>query len=168
VLDDGRLTDSFSRTVDFQNTIIIATSNAHSALIQSELQGGSEISAIADTLKRRLTEYFKPEFINRFSQVVVFKPLSREDIIAVARLNLTELSRTLAESQAIVLTCDDSAIEEIVVRGYDPVYGARPLKRTIQTDLLDTLATYIIDGTVGDGSKVAVSAKKGELVFSVK
>jgi ATP-dependent Clp protease ATP-binding subunit ClpC len=165
VLDDGRLTDSFGRTVDFQNTIIIATSNAHSTLIKDELEKKTPMSTITDTLKKRLTEYFKPELINRFSQVVAFKPLSREDIVAVARLNLSDLSTTLAESQAVTLKYDESAIIEIARLGYDPLFGARPLRQAINDNLRSVLAEKLLRGQILRGDTVTVLFKEGAFSF---
>lgn len=165
VLDDGRLTDSFGRTVDFQNTIIIATSNAHSTLIKEDLEKGSAVATIVDTLKKRLTEYFKPELINRFSGVVVFKPLSQEHITKVARLNLAELSRALAETQAVTLKFDESAVGEIVRRGYDPVFGARPLRQAISDSLRSVLAEKILRGEIARGSTIKTSFSGGQFVF---
>lgn len=156
VLDDGRLTDNFGRTVDFQNTIIIATSNAHSTLIQEELGKQSAVSAITDLLKKRLVEYFKPELINRFSQVVIFKPLSEKDIRAVAKLNLADLARTLAEAQAVTLNFEDSALDEIARRGYDPLFGARPLRQAINDALRSILADKILRREIKRGDTIDV------------
>ena len=165
VLDDGRLTDNFGRTVDFQNTIIIATSNAHSTLIKDELEKGTGIAAITDMLKKRLTEYFKPELVNRFSQVVVFKPLSEKDIVAVARLNLADLSKTLAESQAVTLKYDESAVAEIARRGYDPLFGARPLRQAINDNLRSTLADQLLRGQIARGDTVTVFYRDSVFMF---
>ena len=156
VLDDGRLTDNFGRTVDFQNTIIIATSNAHSVLIKEELEQGAPIKTITDLLKKRLTEYFKPELINRFSQLVVFKPLSEKDIYKVAQLNLADLSKTLIESQSVVLKYEDAAIAEIARRGYDPLFGARPLRQAINNNLRSVLADQILRGKIVRGDTIIV------------
>ncbi len=165
VLDDGRLTDNFGRTVDFQNTIIIATSNAHSTLIKDELEKGTAVATISDIIKKRLTEYFKPELINRFSQVVVFKPLSREDIVAVARLNLADLSNTLAESQAVSLKYDESAVIEIAKRGYDPLFGARPLRQAINDSLRSVLADQILRSQIVRGDTITVVYKDEKFAF---
>ncbi len=165
VLDDGRLTDNLGRTVDFSNAIIIATSNAHSTMIKDELGKGTAISVITDALKKRLTEYFKPELINRFSRIVVFKPLSPQDIVAVARLNLADLSATLAESQAITLAYDESTVAEIAQRGFDPVFGARPLRQAINDNLRSTLADEILREEVKHGDSVTVSYRDNKFVF---
>lgn len=165
VLDDGRLTDNFGRTVDFQNTIIIATSNAHSTLIKDELEKGAAIATITDMLKKRLTEYFKPELVNRFSQVVVFKSLSREDIVAVARLNLADLSKTLAESQSVTLKYDETAVAEIAKRGFDPLFGARPLRQAINDSLRSTLADQLLRNQISRGDTITVFFKDGQFSF---
>jgi ATP-dependent Clp protease ATP-binding subunit ClpA len=165
VLDDGRLTDNLGRTVDFSNTIIIATSNAHSTLIKEELGKGTAILAITDVLKKRLTEYFKPELINRFSQVVVFKSLSQEDIVAVARLNLADLSATLSESQAVELKYDESAVLEIAKRGFDPIFGARPLRQAINENLRSKLADQLLREQIKKGDRITVFYRDGNFVF---
>lgn len=168
VLDDGRLTDNLGRTVDFQNTIVIATSNAHSTLIKEQLEQGSAIATITDLLKKHLTDYFKPELINRFSRVVVFKPLSREDIVAVARLNLAELSKTLSEAQAVTLTFDESAVQEIAARGFDPVFGARPLRQAINDSLRGVLAEKILRGSIARGQFIQVSYRAPAFIFETR
>lgn len=168
VLDDGRLTDSISHTVDFTNTIIIATSNAHSVFIKDEIEKGTPVAAVGDALKQRLSEYFKPELINRFSKVIVFKPLSPEHIAAVAKLNLAELSRTLAETQAVTLTFDESAVQEIATRGYDPVFGARPLRQAISESLRSVLADKILRGEISRGETITVTYIEHQFVFEKK
>lgn len=159
VFDDGRLTDSLGRTVDFQNTIIIATSNAHSELIKTQIEAGVAIKEISDQLKKKLTEYFKPELLNRFSGIVVFKPLSPEDIRAIATIQLGDLAATLRENQGIDLSFDSAAISEIARLGYDPVFGARPLRGVISEKLKGSLSEKILKGEVkkGDNIKVAFS-----------
>jgi ATP-dependent Clp protease ATP-binding subunit ClpC len=157
VLDDGRLTDGLGRTVDFQNAIIIATSNAHSVLIQDQIRAGMAPHSLEELLKSRLTEYFKPELINRFSRVVVFAPLSADDTVAVARLALAELSTSIEKTQAISVVFDESAIQEVARRGYDPVFGARPLRQTINDTIRSVLAERILKGEIVKGNTVRVS-----------
>jgi ATP-dependent Clp protease ATP-binding subunit ClpB len=156
VLDEGRLTDGLGRTVDFQNAIIVATSNAHSALIQEKLKSGATAAVLGEILKGRLVEYFKPELINRFSRIVVFAPLSAEDIVAVARLNLADLSAAIARTQAITIALSEAALREIARRGYDPVFGARPLRQTINDDIRSVLAERILKGEVVKGDTVRI------------
>jgi ATP-dependent Clp protease ATP-binding subunit ClpB len=162
VLDDGRLTDGQGKTVNFSNTIIIMTSNIGSQYIVEEEKDAEK------KVLEAVRSHFRPEFLNRLDDIIVFHRISEKVLAHIVEIQVDEVVSLLKKEKNITLTIDDAARKVLAERGYDPVYGARPLKRTIQTDLLDTLATYIIDGTVGDGSKVAVSAKKGELVFSVK
>jgi ATP-dependent Clp protease ATP-binding subunit ClpA len=168
VFDEGRLTDSLGRVVDFQNTIIIATSNAHSVYIQEQIASGKSISDFSDQLKKKLFDYFKPELINRFSEIVVFKPLSLEDLVAVAKMNLNSLSQTLMENQAIELIFDDQVVKKIAQIGYDPTFGARPLKRAIDDHIKSVLAEKILSGQFVRGHKVLVSLDdNGKFQFTV-
>lgn len=168
VLDDGRLTDNVGRTVDFQNAIIIATSNAHSTLIKEELEKGTDIKEIADILKKRLTEYFRPELINRFSNIVVFKPLSKDDIAKVARLNLAELAKAMSEAQAVDLVFEDSAVQAIATIGYDPVFGARPLRAAINEKLRAPLAEQILKSAIVRGGTITVKFDGTSFIFEAK
>ncbi|MDP2696107.1 MAG: ATP-dependent Clp protease ATP-binding subunit [bacterium] len=156
VFDDGRLTDSLGRTVDFQNTVIIATSNAHSNFIKEEIEQGRPVKEIAERLKSKLTEIFRPELLNRFSGVIVFRSLLPEHIRAIAKLQLHDLAATVAE-QGIGLKFDDSAIDEVARLGYDPVFGARPLRGVISEKLRSALAEKILQGELIKGSEVVVS-----------
>ncbi len=166
VFDDGRLTDSAGRTVDFQNTIIIATSNAHSDLIKKGIESGTAIKDLADQLKKKLTEYFKPELLNRFSNIIVFKPLSPADIRAIAAIQLRELAGTLRESQGVELQFDEAAIGEIARLGFDPVFGARPLRNVISEKLRGPLAEKILRGEVARGSNIKVVLKNNQFEFT--
>jgi ATP-dependent Clp protease ATP-binding subunit ClpA len=157
VFDDGRLTDSMGRVVDFQNTIIIATSNAQSVYIQEQISSGKKISEITEELKKKLFEYFKPELINRFSGIIVFKSLSLEDINKIARLNLESLADTLDESQGIIITFDDAVVDRIAQLGYDPAFGARPLRRAVDDSIKSALAKKILSGEVAKGQKINIS-----------
>ncbi|MDP3901476.1 MAG: ATP-dependent Clp protease ATP-binding subunit [bacterium] len=155
VFDDGRLTDSLGRTVDFQNTIIIATSNAHSNFIKDEIENGVDIKNISDNLKKKLTEIFRPELLNRFSGVIVFRNLLPEHIEAIARLHLKDLAKTVGE-QGIGISFDESAIKQIAAIGYDPIFGARPLRNAISENLRSILAEKILGGEFVKGSQVRV------------
>ena len=157
VFDDGRITDSLSRVVDFTNTIIIATSNAHSVYIQDQISSGRAIHEFIDDFKKKLFDYFKPELINRFSDVVVFKPLSKEDIGFVARLNLENLSRALEDSQGISIAFDHKLVSKISSLGYDPSFGARPLRKAIDENIKSVLAKKILSGDVSRGQTVTIS-----------
>jgi len=117
VFDDGRLTDNLGRVIDFTNTIIIATSNAHSDLIKERIEAGMPMEQIAAELKQKLTDYFRPELLNRFSDIIVFKPLSPEDLVQIARLNLADLTKTLETEQGIKLSFDDKAVNQLVKIG---------------------------------------------------
>ncbi|MDO8504768.1 MAG: ATP-dependent Clp protease ATP-binding subunit [Candidatus Liptonbacteria bacterium] len=164
VLDDGRLTDGLGRTVDFQNTIIIATSNAHSDIINSALSEGRSMSDIAEYLKKKLTDVFKPELLNRFSRVAIFKNLEPKDLARVTELQLKELSKSLFE-QGIQLKFDPSVTEYVVKIGYDPAFGARPIRRAIEEKLRASLAEKILGKEIIRGSEILVSAENGELTF---
>ncbi len=151
VLDDGRLTDGQGRTVDFKNVVLVMTSNIRPGR-------GAE-------MRDALREHFKPEFINRLDEIVEFAPLSREQIGAIVGLQTERLSQRLA-ARGIELTLTDAARQLIGDLGYDPVYGARPLKRVIQKQLVDRLALALLDGRLHDGEAVAVDGVDGELVFT--
>ena len=125
VFDDGRLTDNLGRTVDFTNTIIIATSNAHSDIINESLSKGETMADIAEYLKKRLIDVFKPELLNRFSKIIVFKNLQTAELDKIVRLNLGELAETV-KNQGIAMEFDDAAVKKLVQLGYDPAFGARP------------------------------------------
>jgi ATP-dependent Clp protease ATP-binding subunit ClpB len=166
ILDDGRLTDSQGRTVDFKNTIIIMTSNIGSRfLIENASDLVGEIAE--DTREKVMAEmraHFRPEFLNRVDEIVLFKPLTMKEITRIVDLQVALLQSRLAERH-IELHLDDSAREMLGRRGYDPTYGARPLKRLIQRELETKLSRALLKGEVTDHSRVEVTAKKGELEF---
>jgi len=165
VFDDGRLTDNLGRTVDFQNTIIIATSNAHSEFIKSEIEKGAPVKEITEQLRRKLTDYFKPELLNRFSGIIVFKNLAPADIEAIARIQLHELAGLLKENQGIDLEFEEPVVKKIAAWGYDPVYGARPLRRVISDKIRAQLAEKILRKEISRGSNVKVVLEGEELKF---
>ncbi len=167
ILDDGRLTDAQGRTVDFKNTVIIMTSNIGS---QQLLEGIKEDKIPDDIKQNVLTELrrnFRPEFLNRVDEIVVFKPLSLEEIEEIVDLLLDQLRKRLNERE-IKLELTESGRKHLAKNGYDPVYGARPLKRYIQRELETRLGRKIISGEIPDGSSVVVDDKDGDLVISVK
>ena len=168
ILDDGRLTDSQGRTVDFRNTILIMTSNIGSPLL---IENASESGEIAEGIRRQvmaeLRTHFRPEFLNRVDEAVLFKPLTLADIKKIVELQLT-LLRTRLEDRHIALELSDAAKEHIAREGYDPVYGARPLKRYLQRAVETPLSRQLIGGQISDHSRVTVDFKKGELVFETK
>ncbi len=160
VFDDGRLTDSLGRTVDFTNTIIIATSNAGSAAVSKMyVSEESDSERIMQILEPYLLKYFAPEFLNRFTAKVVFKSLSKEDIIAIAKLQLNNLSRRLEKAQGIILVISDEAVDKIAHLGYSPQYGARFLQRTIQEKIENLIATKFLKGEIKRGKEFVVEAK---------
>jgi ATP-dependent Clp protease ATP-binding subunit ClpB len=152
VLDDGRLTDGQGRTVDFKNTVIIMTSNLGSSYI---LSGEGEFrTQVMDALHAA----FRPEFLNRIDEVVIFKPLTRDQISAIVEVQLEQVKRRLAERD-ITLELTREAREWLANRGYDPVFGARPLKRVIQKELLDPLAMQLLNGEIRDGETVTIGVE---------
>jgi ATP-dependent Clp protease ATP-binding subunit ClpB len=163
VLDDGRLTDGQGRTVDFRNTVIIMTSNLGSHVIQ-ELSGEANYSRMKAAVLQIVQQHFRPEFINRVDDIVVFHPLGREQLRAIVDIQLGYLRKRLAERD-IELVLDDAARDLLGQAGFDPVYGARPLKRAIQQQLENPLAQGILRGDFGPGARVRVIVKAGALAF---
>ncbi len=166
VLDDGRLTDGQGRTVDFRNTVIVMTSNLGSQLIQ-EISADTEekYTEMKAAVMGVVQAHFRPEFINRLDEIVVFRPLDKAQIRQIARIQVDYLARRLTERQ-LGLTLTDKALELIGNVGFDPVYGARPLKRAIQQQLENPLARDILAGNFQPGDVIAVDAQGGHLVFA--
>jgi ATP-dependent Clp protease ATP-binding subunit ClpB len=156
VLDDGRLTDGQGRTVDFRNTIIVLTSNLGSTAI-AELPEAADIEAARPAVMRAVRDRFRPEFLNRLDEVVLFRRLARGDMAAIVDIQLARLRKLLAYKQ-IAVELDASARDWLAEAGYDPAYGARPLKRVIQRSLQDKLAGLLLEGRVKDGDRLAVTA----------
>ncbi len=172
VLDDGRLTDNKGRTVDFKNTIIIMTSNMGSHLIMDALSGEENPSStLLEKTKEKVFDMLKssirPEFLNRIDEIIMFSPLSREDIKEIVRLQINALSSMLSKRD-IHLTVDENAIEILCEEGYDPQYGARPIKRVIQRDLMNSLSRSIISGEIEPASQITIGAENGQLTFKNK
>jgi ATP-dependent Clp protease ATP-binding subunit ClpB len=166
VLDDGRLTDGQGRTVDFRNTVIIMTSNLGSNVIQ-EMAGEGNYARMKTAVLEIVQQHFRPEFINRVDDIVVFHPLGAEQIRAIVDIQLTSLRRRLIDRDMdLVLT--DRARSLIGEAGYDPVYGARPLKRAIQQQIENPLAERILGGTFSPGDRIVVDAGDGGLLFEKK
>jgi len=163
VLDDGRLTDGQGRTVDFRNTVIVMTSNLGSQMIQ-EMAGEEQYDRMKAAVMEVVGSHFRPEFINRIDDVVVFHPLGREQIRAIAGLQVNILRRRL-EDRDISLQLTDEALDLLGEAGFDPVYGARPLKRAIQTQLENPLAQEILAGRFGPGDAIQVDVRDGQLAF---
>jgi ATP-dependent Clp protease ATP-binding subunit ClpB len=162
LLDDGRLTDGHGRTVDFKNTIVIMTSNVGSQWIK-EL-GGGDAAEMRKRVQTALEQSFKPEFLNRVDELVIFNNLTRSDLSRIVEIQLGHLRRLLADRK-IDLRLSDSAKEWLANMGYDPVYGARPLKRTIQRYVQDPLALKILGGEFAEGDTVDVEADHEGLYF---
>ncbi len=163
VLDDGRLTDGHGRTVDFRNAVIVMTSNLGSDRIQ-EL-AGQGYDTMKDAVMEVVGSHFRPEFINRVDEIVVFHPLDRAQIRQIASIQIKGLHKRLAERE-MALEISDQALDLLGNVGFDPVYGARPLKRAIQQKLENALAQKILSGEFGPGDTIAVEASEGELVFT--
>ncbi|MBD8683432.1 ATP-dependent chaperone ClpB [Pseudomonas sp. CFBP 13719] len=162
VLEDGRLTDSHGRTVDFRNTVIVMTSNLGSARIQ-ELVGDREAQRAA--VMDAVTSHFRPEFVNRIDEVVIFEPLARDQIAGITQIQLARLRSRLAERD-LSLELSDEALDKLIAVGYDPVYGARPLKRAIQRWIENPLAQLILSGKFLPGTPVQASVVDDEIVFA--
>ena len=161
VLDDGRITDGQGRTVDFKNTVIILTSNIGSQFIMEDLAVEERNRRVMEALRG----HFRPEFLNRIDETIIFDRLDEKQITRIVDIQLKRLLERLAK-QNIQLTLTDAAKAHIAREGYDPAYGARPLKRVIQKEILDPLSLEILDGHFGDGDKIQVGAEKGNLIFS--
>ncbi len=163
VLDDGRLTDGHGRTVDFRNTVVVMTSNLGSTLIQ-EMAGEENYSRMKSAVLEVVGQHFRPEFINRVDEVVVFHPLGREQIHAIAAIQLEILRQRLAE-RSIGLELTEAAVDQLSAAGFDPVYGARPLKRAIQQQIENGLARELLQGNFIGGDTVRVSVVADQLRF---
>jgi ATP-dependent Clp protease ATP-binding subunit ClpB len=163
VLDDGRLTDGKGRTVDFKNTVIIMTSNIGSHLLL-ELQGHHR-REVEEQVLQALRGHFRPEFLNRVDEIVIFNNLGREELRKIVQIQIDRLAGHLQE-RGIALHLSEDALDLIAAEGYDPIYGARPLKRVIQKEVQNELARLILEGRVHDGSRVTVSTESSRLHFT--
>jgi ATP-dependent Clp protease ATP-binding subunit ClpB len=169
IMDDGRLTDGKGRTVDFRNTVIIMTSNLGSSFLQAEgLHSEKEFEEASKQVMLALHAHFKPEFLNRVDDIIIFRPLGKEQLVKIIELRLEDVRRQLAERK-ISLELTDAAKELLFAEGYDPNFGARPLKRAIQKLIQDPLALKILDGEVLQGDHIIVDADKrtGKMKFEV-
>ncbi len=164
VLDDGRLTDSHGRTVDFTNTLIVMTSNLGSQLIQQVAQEGGSEEEMREAVRGVLQTAFLPEFLNRVDETIIFHPLQREQIRKIVGLQVERLARQL-EQNGMRLEVSDEALDEIANEGYDPTYGARPLKRVIQQRIQNPLAGEILKGRFGEGVTIRIDYRGGEFTF---
>jgi ATP-dependent Clp protease ATP-binding subunit ClpB len=163
VLDDGRLTDGQGRTVDFKNTIIVLTSNLGSDILAAQ-PDGEDLAMAYKGVMEIVRGHFRPEFLNRLDEVVLFRRLQRSDMATIVEIQLGRLRQLLADRH-VSLELDRAALDWLAGEGYDPVYGARPLKRVIQRSLQNPLAGLILEGAVKDGDAVHVSADAKGLVI---
>ncbi|HLG90166.1 MAG TPA: ATP-dependent chaperone ClpB [Alphaproteobacteria bacterium] len=166
VLDDGRLTDGQGRTVDFRNTLIIMTSNLGSEFLVNQPEG-EDTSAVREQVMGMVRAHFRPEFLNRVDEIILFHRLQRSEMGRIVEIQFTRLEKLL-EERKITLTLDADARDWLAAKGWDPAYGARPLKRVIQKYLQDPLAEMILAGEVKDGDRVAISAEGNVLTFNGK
>ena len=165
VFDDGRLTDNLGRIIDFQNTIIIATSNVQSEFIQKSLAENKTIETISEEIKKNLVDYFKPELLNRFTKIIVFKTLSRADTEKIAKLQLKILADDLMEAQNVTLALRSGAVERVAELGYSVTFGARPLRRVIADKLRATIAEKILRRQIMRNDSIEIGVEDGEFVF---
>jgi len=166
VLDDGRLTDGQGRTVDFRNTLIIMTSNLGSEFLVNQPEG-EDTSAVREQVMAMVRAHFRPEFLNRVDEIILFHRLQRSEMGRIVEIQFARLTKLL-EERKITLTLDDKARDWLAAKGWDPAYGARPLKRVIQRSVQDPLAEMILAGEVKDGDKVAISEQGNVLTFNGK
>src|SRR5206468_7004186 len=169
IMDDGRLTDGKGRVVDFKNTIIIMTSNIGSSFLQSEsLRSEAEFEKASQEVTNQLHAHFRPEFLNRVDDIIIFRPLGKEQLVQIVELRLEDVRRLLADRK-ISLELTDAAKDLLLTQGYDPNFGARPLKRAIQKLIQDPLALKILDGEILHGDHVVVDADKkaGKMTLAV-
>jgi ATP-dependent Clp protease ATP-binding subunit ClpB len=166
LLDDGRLTDAQGRTVDFKNAVVIMTSNIGSAaLIEAGERGAAAFAEAEARVRDQLRDHFRPEFLNRVDEIIVFQPLDEAQLGEIVRLLLTGVERRLAEND-VTLEVTDAARELVARQGYDPTYGARPLRRAIQRSIENPLARRLLAGAFAPGDTVRVDAADGQLTFN--
>jgi ATP-dependent Clp protease ATP-binding subunit ClpB len=166
VLDDGRLTDSQGRTVDFRNTVIVMTSNIGSELIREMTQNDTPREQLHTAVLAEVGKHFRPEFINRIDETVVFDPLNRDQIHGIAHIQLELLRKRLADRE-LSLAVDNRVVDKLSAAGFDPVFGARPLKRVIQQLIENPLAQKVLSGAFVPGDAIVISiAGKGQITFS--
>ena len=163
VLDDGRMTDGQGRTVDFKNTVVVMTSNLGSQMIQQ--MAGDDYQVIKLAVMGEVKTYFRPEFINRIDEVVVFHALDEKNIRSIARIQLQYLESRLKKLE-MSLEVTDAALDEIAQAGFDPVFGARPLKRAIQSQIENPLAKEILEGRFGPKDTITVDSSNGGITFA--
>jgi ATP-dependent Clp protease ATP-binding subunit ClpB len=164
VLDDGRLTDGQGRTVDFRNTLIVMTSNLGAEYLVAQADG-EDSDKVRDQVMAEVRGHFRPEFLNRVDEIILFHRLRREHMGRIVDIQMEHLKKLL-EDRKIAVTLEPKAREWLADKGYDPAYGARPLKRVIQKAVQDPLAEFILSGRIKDGEKVVISAGRDGLAFN--
>jgi ATP-dependent Clp protease ATP-binding subunit ClpB len=164
VLDDGRMTDGQGRTVDFKNTVSVMTSNLGAQEIQQLVGQGHDV--IKDAVMAEVKQHFRPEFVNRSDEIVVFNALDDKAIRSIAKIQTDRLARRIA-AQDVTLTVSDEALDEIARVGFDPLYGARPLKRAVQEHLENPIARMLLEGKAGPADTIRVTAAEGKFAFDV-
>ncbi len=164
VLDDGRLTDGQGRTVDFRNTLIVMTSNLGSEYLVAQGEG-EDTESVRDQVMAEVRARFRPEFLNRVDEIILFHRLKREHMGRIVDIQLKRLQQLLADRK-ITLQLEPKAREWLADKGYDPAYGARPLKRVIQKSIQDPLSELVLSGRIKDGDKVVISAGRQGLTFN--
>jgi ATP-dependent Clp protease ATP-binding subunit ClpB len=166
VLDDGRLTDGQGHTVDFRNTLIVMTSNLGADFLVNQ-PDGQDTDAVKDQVMAVVRSAFRPEFLNRIDEIILFHRLKRNEMTKIVDIQMRRLAKLL-EDRKITIQLESSGREWLAEKGWDPAYGARPLKRVIQKSIQDPLAEMILAGHVKDGEKVVISAGKQGLTFNGK
>jgi ATP-dependent Clp protease ATP-binding subunit ClpB len=164
VLDDGRLTDGQGRTVDFKNTILIMTSNSGAQFLAEQGEGG-DVEDVRDLVMAEVRARFRPEFLNRIDEIILFRRLQKAQMGEIVRIQLKRLEKLLADRN-VTLDLDDRARAELARRGYDPAYGARPLKRVIQRAIQDPLARLLLEGRLKDGDSAVISHDGNDFLFN--
>jgi len=167
VFDEGRLTDNVGRLIDFNNTIIICTSNALSNYIQEELEKGTNYSQLSENIKDKLTTVYRPELLNRFSKILVFKPLLAEHILQIAKLQINKLKVQLLKEQGIYLEITDEAVSQLANMGFDKIFGARPLEGVIREKVKAQLSEAILKGELVKNGKAIIDFKNNEFIMAV-
>jgi ATP-dependent Clp protease ATP-binding subunit ClpC len=166
ILDDGRLTDSQGRTVDFKNTVIIMTSNMGAERIQAHARRDESFEELKEDMMQIVRSHLRPEFVNRIDEIIVFAALTKEQISEIAQLLLDRTRRRL-ESQGIEIEFTEEVIELLAEEGFDPEFGARPLRRTIQRRVDNDLSRMVLEGSLNPDDKVIVGTEEGRLTFEV-
>ncbi|MBQ6082281.1 MAG: AAA family ATPase, partial [Bacteroidales bacterium] len=158
-------TDNKGRTVDFKNTILIMTSNVGSDIIQDAISEGTDFDTCRDKVMELLKHSVRPEFLNRIDEIIMFHPLSRENVREILKIQMADLKGKLA-AMDIDLEFTDQFVDYLSDKGYNPVYGARPIKRVLQRDLIDELAKQLLDGSLSKAKTITADIREGEIVLS--